>query len=150
MPQEKILYLGLLAIQTAVATSLFWIIFPLFRQMIERLGEPQDLAIESEIAILVATLVLHCAYWARHRWSAVAVGLRSVFLGHVIQFAGRTSFFFGGALFSVIFFRHVPELDALPPMEQGIVQGGIVMWVLFALFCYSLELDRLGKIIEGP
>jgi hypothetical protein len=40
-------------------------------------------------------------------------------VGHLFVFAGRASFFFGGAFFSALFFRHVPELDQLPPLEQG-------------------------------
>ncbi|RDL50612.1 hypothetical protein BLJAPNOD_01733 [Ensifer sp. M14] len=64
------------------------------------------------------------------------------------MFASRASFVFGGALFSVIFFRHVPQLEVLPPLGQGIAKTLGVMAVLFALFCYSLELERLGKVIE--
>ena len=84
-----------IAVQTAAATFLFWIIFPLFRQMVTRLGEPQGLDVGSEIAIVAGTLVLHCAYWARHRWVAVSIRFRSAFVGHLVQFAGRPSFFNG-------------------------------------------------------
>ena len=146
--QEETIYVGLLIVQTAAATFLFWVVFPLFRQMIVRLGEPQELSLSVEVKIIFGTLVLHCAYWARYRWIAVWAPFHSAFIGHVVQFASRTSFFFGGALFSALFFRHVPELDAFPTIGQTLTKGLIVMWVLFALFCYSLELDRLGKAIE--
>lgn len=144
------IYLSLVAVQTAAATYLFWVIFPLFRQMVTHIGEPQDLSLLVEIEIILGTFALHCAYWVRYRRIVAEAPFQNAFIGHVVQFAGRASFFFGGALFSVVFFRHVPELDALPPIAQGLTRGLIVIWVLFALFCYSLELDRLGKAIEGP
>ena len=72
----------------------------------------------------------------------------SVFVAHLLFFASRVSFFFGGALFSAIFFRHLPELDVFPPLGQAVVKLLYVAGVLFGLFCYSLELDRLGKAIE--
>ncbi|ACS59982.1 hypothetical protein Rleg_6951 (plasmid) [Rhizobium leguminosarum bv. trifolii WSM1325] len=63
----------------------------------------------------------------------------------------RVSFFFGGALFSAIFFRHLPELDALPPFAQACVKSVYVAATLFGLFCYSLELARFGQAVEdGP
>ena len=149
-PQQNAIYLGLLAIQTAAATFLFWLIFPLFSQMITQLGEPQQVSLLVQIEIVLGTLILHCAYWARYRWIAITTPFRSPILGHLLQFAGRTSFFFGGALFSAVFFRHVPALAALPTLDQALFKGFMVFWVLFALFCYSLELDRLGKAIEEP
>jgi hypothetical protein len=148
--RKDAVYLGLLAVQTAAATVLFWVMFPLFRQMIMRIGEPLQMGRLVELEIVLATLTLHCAYWARYRWVAVAAPVHSPFLGHLVQFAGRSSFFFGGAVFSVLFFRHVPELAGLPSLGQALARGFIVLWVLFALFCYSLELDRLGKAIEEP
>ncbi|AOO82820.1 hypothetical protein [Bosea vaviloviae] len=146
--RKEAVYLGLLAVQTAAATVLFWVMFPLFRQMILRIGEPQQVSRLVELEIVLATLILHCAYWARYRWVAVVAPVHSPFLGHLVQFAGRSSFFFGSAVFSVLFFRHLPELAALPSLDQALARGFIVLWVLFALFCYSLELDRLGKAIE--
>ncbi|PNG27151.1 hypothetical protein CR492_04600 [Methylocella silvestris] len=148
MRQRGIVYLGLLAVQTAAATFMVWVAFPLFQQVIARPGELQEAGLRDQVAIISATLVLHCAYWSRYRWIAVQAPIHSAFVGHVIQFAGRASFFFGGAVFSAIFFRHLPELDALPAPGQAAIKGLILMWGLFSLFCYSLELDRLGKAIE--
>lgn len=143
-------YLSLLAIQTAAATFIFWMIFPFFRQLTNELGEPQEMSLLVEGEIALGTLILHSAYWARYRWIAVEAPLYSPLLGHLVQFGSRTSFFFGGALFSVVFFRHVPALPALPALDQILLKGFLLSWVLFALFCYSLELDRLGKAIEEP
>jgi hypothetical protein len=146
--RNGILYACLLGVQTAAASFLFWIVFPLFRQMIERPGEPQELRLIVDIEIMLGALVLQCAYFARYRWIAVRAPFHSAFVGHLVQFASRISFFFGGALFSALFFRHLPELERLPTIEQLLPRGILVLWVLFALFCYSLELDRLGRAIE--
>lgn len=142
------IYACLLTVQTAAATFLFWVVFPLFRQLIARLGELQEVSVSVEVQIVVGTLMLHCAYWTRYRWVAVRAPFHSAFIGHVVQFASRASFFFGGALFSALFFRHLPELDAFPTIPEALIRGLLVIWVLFALFCYSLELDRFGKAIE--
>ncbi len=77
--------------------------------------------------------------------------VRNAFIGHLLLFAARASFFFGSALFSAIFFRHLPQLDALPPLGQGVAKAVVFMTVLFSLFCYSLEVERLGREVEqGP
>ena len=146
--RNLILYVCLLAIQTAAASFLFWVVFPLFRQMILRLGEPQEISLVVDIEILLGALLLNCAYFARYRWIGIRAPFHSPFIGHLVQFASRISFFFGGALFSAVFFRHLPELDRLPSFEEALPKGIMVLWVLFALFCYSLELDRLGRAIE--
>jgi hypothetical protein len=144
------MYALLLCTQTAAATFLFWLVFPLFRQMILRLGEPQDIGMGVEIGILAGTTLLYAAYWARYRWVLIRAPFQSALIGHLVQFASRISFFFGGALFSALFFRHLPELSVLPTLGDLGRRAVIVLGVLFALFCYSLELDRLGKAIEEP
>lgn len=146
--RNLIFYLCMLAFQTAVASFLFWVVFPLFRQMILRLGEPQEISHVVDAEILLGALFLNCAYFARYRWIDVRAPFKSALVGHLVQFASRISFFFGGALFSALFFRHLPELDRLPSLEEALPRGALILWVLFALFCYSLELDRFGRAIE--
>ncbi|MGO4405225.1 hypothetical protein AB4Z10_13305 [Bosea sp. RAF48] len=131
------------------AIFLFIVVFPLFRQVVERLGEPQQVSIFIEMKVTLGTLVLLCAYWIRYRWIAIQAPFRSALIGHFLQFSSRVSFFFGGALFSALFFRHIPALEVLPPISEGLIKSLLVAWMLFGLFCYSLELDRLGKAIEG-
>jgi hypothetical protein len=69
-------------------------------------------------------------------------------LNHLFLFFGRLSFIFGSALFSVVIFRHLPELsretDFLLMAQRGIIFVGC----LFALFCTSLEVERLGQAFE--
>ena len=58
---------------------------------------------------------------------------------HAIQFLGRLSFVFIGGLFGVVFFTRFEQL------EFSIWKILFLLAVLFSLFCYTLDLDRLGK-----
>jgi hypothetical protein len=147
-PSAGATYTVLLAAQTAAAAILFWMVFPIFYSLVTHLGERQTLDFSRQVAIVGSAALLHCFYWTRLRWVTVAPPFHSVFVAHLLFFASRVSFFFGGALFSAIFFRHLPELDVFPPLGQAVVKTLYVAGVLFGLFCYSLELDRLGKAVE--
>ncbi|ACS43990.1 hypothetical protein [Methylorubrum extorquens] len=138
-------YLGLLVLQTAAASSLFWMILPILRRMISRLGEPLDLEAWRLATVTGSVIVLQSCYWIRHQRAPVYAAFRNVVIGHLLMFASRASFFFGGAFFSLIYFRHVPELSVLPPLGQGFAKALAIFVILFSLFCYSLELERLGK-----
>jgi hypothetical protein len=122
--------------------------FPLFYSLVTNLGNRQMLDFSDQVAIVASAALLHCCYWSRLKWVPVTPPFHSSFVAHLLFFASRVCFFFGGALFSAIFFRHIPELDALPPFGEAVVKIVYVAGTLFGLFCYSLELDRLGKAIE--
>jgi hypothetical protein len=102
------------------------------------------------LPLVASAALLHCCYWSRLKWVPVTPPFHSSFVAHLLFFASRVCFFFGGALFSAIFFRHIPELDAFQPFGEAVVKILYVAGTLFGLFCYSLELDRLGKAIEEP
>ena len=142
------IYAVLLGAQTVAALVLFWMVFPIFYSLVTHLGERQKLDFTQQIAIVASAALLHCFYWTRLKWVPVTPPFHSVFVAHILFFASRVSFFFGGALFSAIFFRHLPELDVFLPLGQTVVKSLYVAGVLFGLFCYSLELDRLGKAVE--
>ena len=64
---------------------------------------------------------------------------RQLVLGHAIQFLGRLSFVFIRGMFSVVFFTRFESL------EFSIWKVLFLLVVLFSLFCYTLDLDRLAK-----
>lgn len=140
----------LLAGQTATASALFWIVFPWFHQVITHIGEQHQMALSQHIAILIFAALLHGFYWTRLRWFRVVAPFQNVFLAHLCAFWSRVSFFFGGALFSTLFFRHLPELEALPSLGWSAFGVLEIATVLFALFCYSRELERLARALEKP
>jgi hypothetical protein len=142
-------YFFLLGAQTVAVAWIFWFVLPIFRQFLNDIGREQDLGLWDELAIAGGAIILQALYWVRLHFLRVWTPIRNMFVAHVIKFASRASFFFGGAFFSTIFFRHIPELDALPPIGQGLARVTLVLAVLFSLFCYSLELDRLGHAMEA-
>lgn len=143
-------YALLLAGQSAAALALFWIVFPVFHRIVTHLGERQELPLSQQLGILCSVVILYACYWTRLKYVPVVAPLRSILVGHLCLFASRVSFFFGGALFSTLFFRHLPELEALPPLWGTSVNAFQVGAILFGLFCYSRELERLAISIEGP
>ena len=149
--RRKAAYATLLAAQTMAASIIFWMSFPIFQQVVARSGQPQSVPASTIIPVVAAAMVLQVCYWRRYRRVAIWAPVRSAFVGHLLLFAARASFFFGSALFSAIFFRHLPQLDALPPLGQGLAKVVVFMTVLFSLFCYALEVERLGREVEqGP
>ena len=65
-------------------------------------------------------------------------------LNHLFLFLGRLSFIFGGALFSVVAFRHLPVLDRSADIPLLVRRGLLLTCELFALFV-TLEVERLGQ-----
>jgi hypothetical protein len=148
--QKAKAYCLLLCAQTVAAAWIFWFVLPIFRQFVNQVGRAQDIIWWDELAICGGAIVLQLLYWVRLRRVPVWAPIQNLFVAHLVKFASRASFFFGGAFFSTIFFRHIPELDALPPIGQGLARVTLVLAVLFSLFCYSLELDRLGAAMAVP
>ncbi|MDK1373561.1 MULTISPECIES: hypothetical protein [unclassified Sinorhizobium] len=148
--QNAFVYLFLLIAQSVAAFLLLWLVFPIFYNLVTNLGQEQDIAPSTQISVIAGAIVLQACYWARLHWVDVKAPFHNIFVAHLLFFVGRLSFLFGGAFFSAIFFRHLPELAVFPPFGQALIKALGVGAVLFGLFCYSLELDRLGKAIEGP
>ena len=145
-----IAYAALLLAQTLIAGLLFWIMIPIFQQMTLHVGETLDIGTDTVVAVVGGAIVLQCCYWARFFWVPVPTPFRSDVVAHLLMFASRTSFFFAGALYSAVFFRHLPALDGFPPVAEGFARITALFGCLFALFCYSLELERLGRAIAEP
>jgi hypothetical protein len=68
-------------------------------------------------------------------------------LSHVFLFLGRLSFIFGSALFSIVLFRHLPELRSDVDIFLSVRRGVLLIFSLFALFCFTLELERLSAAL---
>jgi hypothetical protein len=139
------LYLLLLAIQLAGVAVLMWKELPAFEQLVAHPGDqiPQG---PHEISLAVgAILPMQAAYWYRLSRMAIPFDRPSAVLSHLLLFFGRLIFIFGGALFSVVFFRHLPALDADVDIFLMAKRGPVLVGSLFALFCVALELERLGN-----
>ncbi|GGF67989.1 hypothetical protein GCM10007301_29630 [Azorhizobium oxalatiphilum] len=102
------------------------------------------------IQVGLAATVSQICYWTRVSSTPLPRSFRNVILGHLLSFAGRLSFIFGAALFSFYFLRHMPAME-LERLDIGsALRGSFLIAILFVLFCYSLELERLGVALQMP
>jgi hypothetical protein len=93
--------------------------------------------------------VMQISFWVRVRYIPIPFRHPNMILHHVLLFLGRLSFIFGSALFAVVVFRHLPELDRDIDIPLAARRGILLVACLFALFCASLEVERLGQAFEG-
>jgi len=143
------LYLVLLALQIFGAVFFVLSALPVFRELAVNPGEqlqynPFDLTTAGTL------LVMQVVYWYRLRRVPIPFRYPNILLSHALFFMGRLSFIFGGALFAVVVFRHIPELS--PTLDFGIFasvrRAAWLLVSLFALFCVTLELERLGRAFD--
>jgi hypothetical protein len=144
---RAVVYLLLLAAQIIGAVFVMWDELPAFRQLVLDPGEQPPHNSYEYASTIGALFVMQAAYWYRLLRIPIPFQGSSVVLNHLLLFLGRLNFIFGGALFSVVFFRHIPELDPDFDILLMARRGVVLVGTLFALFCVTLELERLGHAI---
>jgi len=83
---------------------------------------------------------MQIAFWWRVLLVPDPVSISADFPQSCISFLGPSSVSSSAsALFGIVVFRHVPELDASIDLLLSIKRGMILLGCLFALFCTSLE-----------
>ncbi len=146
---QTVFYLLLLAIQIVGAVTFVWQQLPEFRQVVTNPGEQLSKDASSDLMTAGILVVMQAAFWVRLLRIPIPFRRPNVFLNHVFLFLGRLSFIFGSALFSVVVFRHVPELGRDTDFLLMARRGFLFVGCLFALFCTSLEVERLGQAFDG-
>ena len=146
---KAVTYLSVLAIQISGAIVFVWQLLPEFRQIAVNPGAqlPRD-SFSDPVAVSIL-LVMQISFWCRLLYIRIPFRRPNVILNHVFLFLGRLSFIFGSALFSIVVFRHLPELGPETDIFLAARRGIILVGCLFALFCTSLEVERLGQAFEG-
>ncbi|MCC8943604.1 hypothetical protein H8A97_00430 [Bradyrhizobium sp. Arg62] len=147
-PRPTRSYLVCLVLQSAAAFAILAAIGRAFRTVIDNLGMLHRISL-MELGLLAVTLcAFQVVYWYRIRnieipeWNSIA-------LGHLLGFASRLSFIFGGALFSVFFLRHAPELSSSEGAIILLPRVAMLLASLFCMYCYSLELERLANMLQS-
>jgi hypothetical protein len=142
------LYFLLLAIQISGAIAFVWQELPDFRHVLRSPGAQLSKDAASDLMTAGILFVMQASFWFRLLRIPIPFRRSNIFLNHLFLFLGRLSFIFGSALFSVVVFRHLPELgrdtDVLLMARRGLLFVGC----LFALFCTSLEVERLGRAFD--
>jgi hypothetical protein len=142
-------YLLLLAIQILGALIFIWQQLPEFRQVVINPGEQLPYDAFSDLLAVGVLFVMQISFWYRLLYIPIPFRRPNMILNHVLLFLGRLSFIFGSALFSVVVFRHLPEMGRDTDMLLATRRGVVFVGCLFALFCSSLEVERLGQAFEG-
>src|SRR5271165_1736720 len=92
------------------------------------------------VRMLYDTIIQVC-YWLDQYWFATLRLGYNPFLGHLILFLSRLNFIFAPAVFSAVYLVRFNELDI---SFWGLL---ILSIVLFSIFCYTLELERIGRAL---
>ena len=148
-PRKTGIYLLLLALQISGAVVFIWQTLPEFRQVAINPGSQLPRDGWSDLASFSLLCVMQIAFWCRVLYVPIPFRRPNLILNHVFLFLGKLSFIFGSALFGVAVFRHLPELDRSVDILLIAKRGLIFAGCLFALFCASLEVERLGQAFEA-
>jgi hypothetical protein len=126
----------LFVVQTIGVVMIYWNALPLYRDI--RADKNVQIIVERSPAwALVAIAIVQIAYWSRFMLRPAVSPISNPLLGHVIMFVARMGFTFATAVFSFAFVAQ----DVHLPLDAAIVTIG----ALFSIFCYTQELDFLGR-----
>jgi hypothetical protein len=146
---REVTYVLLLAVQIIGATFFVWRELPAFDQLAINPGEQLPYIAYDNLVPVITVSLIQIAYWYRLLRIPIPFQRSNLFLSHLCLFLGRIGFIFGGALFSVVFFRHLPKLHQDTDVLILMLRGLLLVISLFALFCSALELERLGRTFES-
>jgi len=137
------LYPFLLAIEVAGAVTILWHGVPIYRSLLEKtFVEHVDGTV---VAWAITGIVLiQATYWLStfKVFPSLAVSPH-IFAGHAIAFLSRLNFVFVSGLFASLVYARGPEIEFVA--WRAIMLAA----VLFSMFCFSLELERLAKLFLG-
>jgi hypothetical protein len=140
----------LLLMQTLAVLIVLWSIEPIYHAIMLNPGHQIRVLPESAIPLVAALILFQCVYWFRLLRVPVAMYRHSLVLSHFVLFIGRLSFIFGTSFFALLVYRHLPSLVAIPQPARLAARFFTSLTVLFSLYCYSSELDRLGVALRPP
>jgi len=130
-----------LAAQSASVIVILYQGVPLYQQLTVEISAPPDRT--SLLWGLAAALAIQIAHWAGKDDFPQHIPFANLLLGTVVQFLARLSFIYASAMFSIVIFVRSNKMD--------LVFWHIVLLfiVMFSMFCYSNELERLGRAIAA-
>ncbi len=136
-------YWLLLACQSAGVGIILWMGVPIYRRLL--LGAP-DTGPKLSVTCwaLIALALVQPAYWMARRIPPVVGGGPRPFLGHVVQFLGRLTIIYVGGMFAAVFYVRYHEL------QLAFWREAMLIAILFSVFCYTKELERLGQALMEP
>ncbi|HLH52890.1 MAG TPA: hypothetical protein VKY92_04670 [Verrucomicrobiae bacterium] len=128
----------LFAMETAGAAIILRVGVPIYRQILLDVSSHVP-RVQTIGWATLAIVLIQSGYWGRLLFPSASPRGKHIVLAHAVLFLARLSFIFGASIFSMTFFLRFDELHLTP------LRLGILMAVLFSLFCYTQELERLGR-----
>jgi len=134
------LYPFLLAIEVAGAVTILWHGVPIYRSLLEKTFiERVDGTVVGWAIAGVA--LIQTPYWLSTFKVFPSLAVPShIFAGHAVVFLSRLNFIFVSGLFASLVYARGPDIEFVP------WRALILAAVLFSMFCFSLELERLAKL----
>lgn len=127
------------AAETVAALTILARGIPLYRDFL--LTEDWDGGDIQNVSVAwVCVLVIQTAHWLSLRDFRTVRVPRVVLVGQIILFLGRLNFGFVGGVFAAIFYVRYRDL------ELDTIRVVSVVVMMFTMFCYSLDLERLGRL----
>jgi hypothetical protein len=145
--KSRAAYLALLLVQLSGALFIILEGLPEFRHLMNHPGEQLPFERSDNLAAPIMIMAMQVAYWYRLQRVLLPPQRSNPILSHLFLFLGRLAFIFGGSLFGVVFFRHLPEIHHGADLWLMFRRGLQLLASLFALFCVTLELERLGRAL---
>ncbi|MET4038212.1 hypothetical protein ABIB94_007191 [Bradyrhizobium sp. JR7.2] len=136
--KSRAVYLLLLLIQLTGALFIILDGLPEFRHLMIHPGEQLPFERSDNFAAPVMFIAMQVAYWYRLRRVPLPPQRSNPILSHLFLFLGRLAFIFGGSLFGVVFFRHLPEINQGADLWLMFLRGLQLVVSLFGLFCVRL------------
>jgi hypothetical protein len=131
-----ILFLG----QTIGDATILSHLIPIFRRLVTS-GLDEKPSTKILVLATLGVIIMQVCYWLDQYWFATLRLAYNPLLGHLILFLSRLNFIFAGAVFSAVYLVRFNELDI---SFWGLL---ILSIVLFSIFCYTLELERIGRAL---
>lgn len=129
------LYPLLLALETIGAVLLYSEGLPIYRKT---LADPGAYDPQTTFVALSGAVLIQAAYWVRYRMRPPEPRFANVLLAHILLFVSRLIFVLPAAIFSFLFIAKAVEL------QMPLSRYAFILFALFSLFCYVLELELLG------
>jgi len=134
------MYPLLLGLEVAGAIIILWHGVPIYRGLLEGTVQQTDFAIA--IWAIVGILLIQTPYWIStlkvFRLLSVP---QHIYASHAVMFLARLNFVFVSGLFSAVVIVRAADLEFVA------WRAALLGAVLFSMFCFSIELERLGKLL---
>jgi hypothetical protein len=115
---------------------------PIYRELLAgNFNRPEPIV---RLWVTAASALIQIGYWLRYLHQTSPSLPRRVLLGDVLMFLARVNFIFTGGVFSAVFFVRFDQV------KFSLSGTGLLLAILFSMFCVSLDLERIGQAFLMP